>query len=167
MFAMDITRAKEEWKIKIKKGLVVVDGEGKVKIGSSGREESFAISEPGEYEIEGISVFGYAANEQTIFVIQAEALRVLYLGNLKAKLEEKLIEELDTIDAVIVKIDQLGVKEVGDLLGQIEPGYILPYGETTKIDEFVRSFEHGSKPMEKLSLTKTMIPEEATEVVVV
>lgn len=165
--SMDITYVKEHWKIKVKKGVVTIDASGRVEIAGPGRTEPFVINAPGEYEVEGISVFGYGLGEgQTAYVVQGEEVRVLWLGELSEKISDKLAEELDTIDAAMVATAGGSVKVVTETVGGIEPSYVLPYGETAKVQEFVKHFEHGSRSAEKLSLSRATIPVEATEVVI-
>ncbi len=162
---MDISYlGKNNFKIKTKNGVVTTD-EASVSIAhKTGGEPDFLVSAPGEYEVEGISVFGYAADETTVYVIQVEDVRVLHLGEMTKPLSEKLVSELENIDVVILNVDSLAVKEAGEVVSKLEPYYVLPYGEG--VAQFVTSYEHGSRSVKSLSLTKLSLPEDLTEVIV-
>lgn len=125
--------------------------------------EDFVITQPGEYEVEGISVFGYKAEDSNVYVIQFEDIRVLYLGNLTKPLGEKTITDLENIDVVIIPTDTMPVKEIGEIISKLEPYYVLPYGEMT--EKFIASYEHGSRSVKSLSLSKVSLNEDLTEVI--
>ena len=162
---MDISYSgKTNFKIKTKTGIVTTDAGAVTIAHKGGVGEDFTITAPGEYEVEGISVFGYAAEEATVYIIQAEDLRVLYLGEIAKMPSEKLVTELENIDVVAVPVDTLGAKEAGEVVAKLEPYYVLPYGEN--IAKFVASYEHGSRTVKSLSLSKLTLPEDVTEVIV-
>lgn len=154
-------------KIKTKTGSVVVDPLKLTMLHKAGGGEDFVITMPGEYEVEGISVFGYAAGSRTIYVVQAEDLRLTYLGQLDEPLSEKQISELENIDVVMLEVSgegKLGVKEVGEQVAKLEPYYVFPVG--VERDKFVASYEHGSRIAKSFSLNKLTLPEDLTEVIV-
>ena len=161
---MDISYIKDaNFKIKAKTGTVALD-ETKLMISHKTGREDFVITNPGEYEVEGISVFGYKADESNIYVIQFEDIRVLYLGNLVKPLTEKNITDLENIDVVIVPTDAMPIKDVIEMVSKLEPYYVLPFGELR--DKFVASYEHGSRSVKSLNLSKVSLPEDLTEVIV-
>lgn len=158
---------------------------------SSRRKEPFVITNPGEYEVEGISVFGYPSfhdssegkerGANTVYVIQAEDLRILHLGDLGHPLGEKLIEEFESIDVLMIPVGgvyTISAKEAIEVISKIEPTYVLPmhyktdrhdqarFGELAGITEFVGAYEHGSRSVKSLSLTKATLAEDLTEVIV-
>jgi hypothetical protein len=161
---MDISYLGEtSFKIKAKTGAVVAKAKDLTISHKSGGDD-FVINNPGEYEVEGISVFGYKSEETNIYVIQFEDIRVLYLGNLSKPMAEKTITDLENIDVVITPVDTLPVKEIIEMVSKLEPYYVLPYGETTA--KFVAAYEHGSRSVKSLSLSKVSLPEDLTEVIV-
>ena len=162
---MDISYlGKANFKIKTKLGVVTTDADS-VAVAHKGESGTgFVIREPGEYEIEGISVFGYSAGESVVYVIQAEDLRVLHLGSLGKAPSEQVTADLENIDVVLVPTETLGAKEAVELMGKLEPYYVLPYGEGSA--KFVSSFDHGSRSVKSLSLSKLSLPEDLTEVIV-
>lgn len=160
---MDISYLKNSsFKIKAKQGAVVTDTTS-LTISHKAGGEDFVITNPGEYEVEGISVFGYKAEESNIYVVQFEDVRVLYLGDISKPLSEKNITELENIDVVITPVDTLPIKEIVEMVAKLEPYYVLPYGEM--ISKFVATYEHGSRSVKSLNLSKVSLPEDLTEVI--
>lgn len=160
---MDISYlGKDTFKIKAKAGVVNARPDGLI-ISHKSEGDDFAISLPGEYEVEGISVFAYSAEESIIYVVQFDDLRVLYLGDLRKPLSEKTVAELENIDVVIVSTDSMSVKEVVEVVAKLEPYYVLPYGGG--VDKFVTAYEHNSRTVKNLSLSKLSLPDDLTEVI--
>jgi hypothetical protein len=126
--------------------------------------EDFVITEPGEYEVEGISVFGYQVEGTNVYVVQYEDVRALYLDGLSKPLDEKVVSELENIDVVMVSTDAMNVKDAVGLVSKIEPYYVLPFGEATA--KFIAQYEHGSRVVKSLNLSKVTLPEDLTEVIV-
>lgn len=160
---MDISYlGKADFKIKAKTGSVILSPD-KLNISHKNGGEDFVINQPGEYEVEGISVFGYKTEVENVYVVQFEDLRVLYLGKLSKALTEAKISELENIDAVILPVDFMPVKDAVEMVSKLEPYYILPYGEMSQ--QFISSYEHGSRAVKSLAISKLTLPDDLTEVI--
>jgi hypothetical protein len=161
---MDISYLKgSSFKIKAKTGSVVTEA-SKLTVSHKSGGEDFVITGPGEYEIEGISVFGYKSDEACVYVVQFEDIRVLYLGDLVKPLSEKVISELENIDVVIMSADSMVAKDSVELISKLEPYFVLPYGEMTA--KFIAAYEHGSRSVKSLNLSKLTFNEDLTEVII-
>ncbi len=161
---MDISYlGKADFKIKAKVGTILANPKS-LTISHKNGGDDFSITQPGEYEVEGISVFGYKGETSNVYVVQFDDIRVAYLGDLEKSLSEKTIGELENIDVVILSADTMPTKELVDLVAKLEPYYILPYGEQTT--KFIASYEHGSRSVKSLNLSKVSLPEDLTEVIV-
>lgn len=161
---MDISYSgKENFKIKAKNGTVALSLTA-ITIAHKSGGEDFVITEPGEYEVGGISVFGYQTDEANIFVVQCEDVRIVYLDSLSKSLSEKAITDLENIDVVIVPVDTMPIKDVVDIVAKLEPYYVLPFGEN--VAKFISVYEHGSRSVKNLNLTKLTLSEDLTEVIV-
>ena len=154
---------KENFKIKTKTGSVVANPTTLTISHKSGGED-FVITSPGEYEVEGISVFGYKSEEANVYVVQNEDLRICYLGNLAKPLTEKVVSDLENIDVVIVNCDHIETKTIVETVAKLEPYFVLPYGEMR--DKFISAYEHGSRSVKSLNLSKLTLSEDLTEVIV-
>lgn len=159
--------------------------------GTSRRKEPFVITEPGEYEVEGVSVFGFSTfhdnssgkdrGDNVVYVIQAEDLRILHLGDLGHELTEKMIEELDGIDIVMVPVGghyTVDAERAIKVIESIDPYFVLPmhyrtpahdekvFGQVDEITKFTTSFAHTVKTLKSLNVTKLSLPQDVTEVIV-
>ena len=148
--------------------------------------DPFVISEPGEYEVKGVSVFGYPSfhdqhsgkerGANTIFVIETEGLRICHLGDLGSAVPQKILEEISDIDVLMVPVGggvTINPKEAVDLISQIEPFIVLPmhyraedideknFGDLATLETFLKEMgAENAEKMDKLSLSKDKLPEE-------
>ena len=97
------------------------------------------ISDPGEYEVSEVSIFGIAARAHidekdqatsTIYKVQYEDLRVAIVGHIHPDLSEDTLEEIGTVDILIVPVggngytlDPIGALQV---IKKIEPKLVIP-----------------------------------------
>ncbi len=161
---MDITAINDKnFRVKAKKGMVVVEDGVKVVMTGNSSKAPFEINQPGEYEVEGMSVFGYPSESANVYVLQIEEVRILTLGS---TLSESIVQELDVIDVILLNTDTLNSKDAVELIGKIEPSTVVPYGEQVNVAAFIKNFEHGSRESDKLSIAKATLNSELTEVVV-
>lgn len=158
--------------------------------GTARREKPFVIAEPGEYEVEGISFFGYQTShddssgkergENTIFIIQAEDLRILHLGDLGHELPDKLVENLEGIDIVMVPVGgkyTINAETAFKVIEKIDPFYVLPmhyrtpahdekmFGDLTDLATFTTAYGHSVRTVKSLSVSKISLPQDVTEVI--
>ncbi|HUW24088.1 MAG TPA: MBL fold metallo-hydrolase [Patescibacteria group bacterium] len=148
--------------------------------------EPFIVSLPGEYEIKGISIFGYSSfhdknkgaerGPNTIFVIEAEGLRLCHLGDLGVLPPAEVMEEIIGVDVLMVPVGgkyTLGPEEAVEAVNQIEPSIVLPMHfrvpgltELADLNEFLTEMgAEKTERLDKLSLTKDKLPEETRVVV--
>jgi len=154
------------------------------------RDKPFVISQPGEYEVSGISVFGVETwhdavqgaqrGPNTIYTIMLDELRVCHLGDLGHELSPEMVEAIGSVDVVLCPVGGhftiSAVLAVKTIL-QLEPAYVIPmHFKTDRHDENVFAdlqplsvflHEYGMSPpaIPKLNLEKTTLPEE-TELIV-
>lgn len=161
---MDIAKvAENKYRIKVKRGSVVVNVGESVEILSSTSKSPFIITQPGEYEVEGISVFAYQTGETLASVIHVEDLKVLATSGV---LSDSLIEDQGTIDAVIVNTNSTQSKENVGMIGKIEPSFVIPSGDGPNIATFIKDFEHTARETNKLSITRATLNSDITDVVI-
>lgn len=97
------------------------------------------VSGPGEYEIMGVSIIGISSfhdNENgqkrgpnTIYVYEADGLRLCHLGDLGHKLSEAQLAAVGDIDILMLPVGgdyTIGPKEAVSEVQAIEPRYIIP-----------------------------------------
>lgn len=151
----------------------------------------FVINEPGEYEVKGMSVFGFSSfhddksgeerGRNIIYVIDVDGIRICHLGDLGSVLNQRNLEELNGVDILMIPVGgiwTIGPKEASDVVGQIEPIVVLPmhfkvpqineknFGQLKSLEEFLSHMGTGIvEKLDKLSLTKDKLPAE-TKIVV-
>lgn len=173
------------------------DDHGNVSVvtGTSRRKEPFVITEPGEYEVGGISVFGYQTyhdskngedkGENTIYVIQIDEVRILHLGDLGHLLSEKLISTLGLIDVVLIPVGgeyTIDGNQALSVISSIDPHIAIPmhykmsdhddkrFGNLATLDDFLKAYggevrKYSSE--DKLSVSRMSLGEDiSTEIIV-
>ncbi len=120
------------------------------------RGEPLVLSGPGEYEIGGVQLFGVAARlksadggpsaRNTVFVVEAEDLRVVHLGGLGVPLDAAQEEEIGAVDVLIVPIgggEVLDATQAARIVRELEPKIVIPVHYSPKegdaLDAFVKA----------------------------
>lgn len=161
---MDIAKiAENKYRIKVKRGSVLVNVGELVEIQSNQSKAAFVITQPGEYEVDGISVFAYQTGSSLASVIHVEDLKVV---STSGALSDSLIEDQGTIDVVIVNTSAIPSKESVEMIGKIEPSTVIPAGDSSAIATFIKDFEHTSRDANKLSISRATLNPDITDVVV-
>jgi L-ascorbate metabolism protein UlaG (beta-lactamase superfamily) len=151
---------------------------------SFGEREPFAITGPGEYEVKGVAVRGFASESEydgkksinTIYSIALEGMNLCFLGALSTTvLPQAAKQELDDIDVLFLPIGGDGVLDHAaayKLAVQLEPKAIIPmhYGELGGKDA-LKAFlkEAGSedvKPIDKLTAKRKDLEGKEGEIMV-
>lgn len=142
------------------------------------------ISGPGEYEVMGISVLGFASyhddkegtlrGNNTIFVIEVDGLRICHLGDLGHALSEGLVEDIGDIDILMVPVGgeyTIALQQAVEVVQQIEPSIVIPmhykvpglseatFTKLSGVSEFVKEVGLNSETLPKLSIKKEEIGE--------
>ncbi|MDD5397056.1 MAG: MBL fold metallo-hydrolase [Candidatus Moranbacteria bacterium] len=126
------------------------------------------IETPGEYAVKGINVVGIDSfhdnvegaekGRSTIYIIEAEELKICHLGDLGSDLSGKQLEEIDGVDILFVPVGggkTIDGKKAAELIRKIEPTIVIPMhykvaGSTAEIeDESKFCSEMGNCPKEK------------------
>ena len=132
--------------------------------------EPVIIETPGEYAVKGINVIGLDSfhdgeegavkGRNTIFILEAEDLKICHLGDLGSGLTGKQLEEIDGVDILFVPVGgnyTIDGKKATELIRKIEPAIVIPMhykvvGSTADIDDENKfCSEMGNCPKEKLA----------------
>jgi len=157
---------------------------------SSVDEVKKIVSGPGEYEIAGVSIIGMPTfhdgekgatrGRNTIYVFEVDDFRLVHLGDLGHKLPDALLEELGTVDILMIPVGgvyTVGPTEASEIVRVIEPTITIPmhyflkdlnqssFGTLSPVDDFLRNIGLPVENLEKLSLKKTELTEEKKVVV--
>lgn len=133
-------------------------------------EARLVITDPGEYEVSEVSIFGIAARAHmdeagkksaTIYKFMYDDTRVCVLGHVYPDLTEDQLEEIGTVDVLIVPVGGNGytLDGVGALhvIKQIEPKLVIP----THYDDKTLKYEVSQQPLADALKGLSMDPKEA------
>ncbi len=157
--------------------------------GTARREKPFVITQPGDYEVGGISVFGVVSfhddnkgterGGNTIFTIMIDEVRICHLGDLGHELTPEQISDIGPVDVLLCPVGgvfTLTPSQAVKAIHALDPSYVIPmhyktpqhkeevFGELSTLDDFLKAYGADVTPVEKLSVEKGNLPEE-TELV--
>lgn len=94
------------------------------------------VNGPGEYELADILIAGIATSIEphvgptnTAYVFRLEDLNICHLGDLRAKLTDKQVEEIGSIDVLLVPVgggSAIGPAQAAAVITQLEPSVVVP-----------------------------------------
>ena len=150
-----------------------------------GEREPFAIKGPGEYEVKGVTVHGFATESNygdsgpsinTVYSVLMEGMNVCFLGALgSVELPRDAQEELGDIDLLFVPVGADGVLDAAaayKLAVKLEPKAIIPmhYGDVGAKDALKAFLKEAgaedTKPIDKLTVKKKDLEGKQSEVIV-
>lgn len=133
-------------------------------------EGRLQITDPGEYEVSEVSIFGIAARghmeeegkaSATIYKLQYEDLRVCVLGHIFPDLSEEQLETIGLIDILILPVGGHGYTLDGvdalKLIKKIEPKIVIP----THYADSALKYEVPQESLEEAIKGLAMEPKEA------
>src|SRR5258708_4081100 len=94
---MQITRI-DPWTISLKTKNATARINGAVVIGS------ITIDGPGEYDVAGISVRGLQCSAQTVYIVQAEDLKMAIVPRVPETLSSDQLEQIGIVDIAVVPV---------------------------------------------------------------
>jgi L-ascorbate metabolism protein UlaG (beta-lactamase superfamily) len=142
--------------------------------------EPRVISRPGEYEVGGVLIIGVPAfhddekgfvhGKNNVYAIEVDDVNICHMGDLGHALTVKQIEDLGTIDVMLVPVGggtTISATQAAALVRNIEPKIVIPMHYNTPtltkeldgIDKFIK--EMGlteTVPQPKLIVNKSTLP---------
>ncbi len=159
--------------------------------GTARRKNPFIVTESGEYEVGGISIFGvhtfHDANggvergSNQVFTSLVDGIKICHLGDLGHELTPEQLEEIGSVDVLLCPVGgvytidpEVAVK----IIRAIEPGIVIPmhyktekhnedvFGDLKTLEAFLKVYGVSPTPVPKLEIdSKASLPEE-TELVI-
>ena len=138
---------------------------------------TFVIDSPGEYEIKGINVLGIADEENTLYNIEIDGIKISHLGFLGKDLDDGKIALINDPDIVLVPIGNgsvLDAEKAMKLINKIEPSVAIPMLYDIKglkikrapLSVFLKESEAKESSQPKLTIKKKDLIEEETKIVI-
>lgn len=139
--------------------------------------ETFVIDGPGEYEIKGINILGIADEENTLYNIEIDGIKIAHLGFLSKDLDNGKMALIDDPDIVLVPIGNsvvLDAEKAMKLVNKIEPSIAIPMLYDIKglkikrapLSVFLKESEAKESPQPKLTIKKKDLTEGETKIVI-
>jgi len=150
------------------------------------------IDGPGEYEVMGVSVLGFTSfhdekkgslrGKNTIFVFEADGLRLAHLGDLGESLTHEQLSQLGNIDVLFIPVGgeyTIGPKEAVRVVGEVDPFFIIPmhyqvpglnkeaFAKLYPVTDFLSESGLSVENLPKFSLKKEDIIEDQSPKVIV
>lgn len=149
-----------------------------------GERPPVIIRGPGEYEVGGVKIFGFGTyhdkqsgaerGKNTMYRIEIDGISVLHCGDLGHVLSDAVLDELDTINILIIPIGgitTISEKEAAKVVAQIEPSIVIPmhykrpgltsaYDTLSPVESFLKAIDKKSEPTPKLTVVKGSLPQE-------
>lgn len=163
--------------------LILADKNSKLYSATSGISgEHFDITDPGEYDVKGVTVTGVPLKQEkgyvSVFLIESEDIRVLNLTHIHDwNMKEDEVESLGDIDILILPVggnSVLSASVASKVVNEIEPKIVIPSHYKMKdlildldsLDKFVKEMGGKKEEMEKLAIKKKELQEEGTKLVI-
>lgn len=155
---------------------------------SFGGKEPFAITGPGEYEKEGVTIQGFLTKSQyglskgqadavnTLYAVKLEGMTLVHLGALSdSALPPDAKEAIDEIDILFVPVGGNGVldpAEASKLATMLEPKVVIPMhwsgmGAPKSLEQFIKEEGEEAEKVEKLTLKKKDVADKDGAIMVV
>jgi len=151
---------------------------------TSRRTEAYVVKAPGEYEVSGVGVFGWGSfhddkqgeerGKNTIYSILIDGVRVVHLGDLGTIIADDLVENLGTVDVLMIPVGgkwTIGPKEAVMVVEKLSPSIVVPMHFKTSeysdnfeglaaVDEFAKLMGVTEfVPEDKLKVSQDSLPE--------
>lgn len=164
--------------------IILAEKNNKLYTSTSGVSgEPFQVTDPGEYDIKGVTVTGIPLKQDegryvTIYLIESEGLSILNLTHIREwNIKQDDLEDLGEIDILILPVGSNSVltpKLASQIVHEIEPKIVIPSHYQTsglsipyeKVDDFLKQVGSKSEPVDKLTIKKKDLVEEKMQVVV-
>ena len=136
------------------------------------KEGMVLVKDPGEYEIKGVEINGFAVPNGenaliTVYKLEIEGIKICYLNGLKkAALPDDVIEAMSDADILLIPVggkETIGPEEAVELINDMEPKIVIPMNykipglkaNIETVDKFLKAMGHDKvEPAERLTVKK-------------
>jgi L-ascorbate metabolism protein UlaG (beta-lactamase superfamily) len=148
------------------------------------RDRPFLITEVGEYEVGGISVFGFPSyhddqkgaerGRNVMFKVVVDGVTICHLGDLGHTLTEQAVEDLGIVDVLLCPVGgvfTISPQEATQVIQDIDPSIVIPihyktpqhaamYEKLATLEVFLKEFGAQAQTQPKLIVESGKLPEE-------
>lgn len=143
------------------------------------KEDTFTIDTAGEYEIRGVNISGISDNENTIYTVEMDDIKMAHFGFLKKEPTNENLELIGNPDIIFtpvggIKDELLNAESAMKLINKMEPSIAIPMLYDVKglkikrapLSAFLEESEAKNAPAPKLVIKKKDLTEEETKIVI-
>jgi L-ascorbate metabolism protein UlaG (beta-lactamase superfamily) len=134
------------------------------------------IRKEGDYDIQGVKIrgiptlHGAAMGRNLMFVVEADGVRVVHLGDIGHTLDQDTIAQLGKVDFLMIPVDgmyTITLEEATQMVNDIKPSLALPMHFRTKmagstiagVDQFVEDKQHvRAFPYSEIEISRDHLP---------
>ena len=138
---------------------------------------AFIVDSPGEYEIKGINILGINDEDNILYNIEMDGIKIAHLGFLNKDLNDEKMTLLDDPNVVLIPVGNkpvLDAETAMKLINKIEPSVAIPMLYNIKglkikrapLSAFLKESEAKESPQPKLTVKKKDLIEEETKIVI-
>jgi len=145
--------------------------------GTPRRAEPYIVNAPGEYEVNGVGIFGWGsdANTNTTYSIIVDGVRITHLGSLHQVITDDLVAGLGTVDVLLIPVGggdfSIGPKDAQIVIEKLSPSIVIPmlyrlpeHAETfagmLELNDFLKVMGISElAPLDRLKVTRDSLPE--------
>lgn len=137
----------------------------------SSQQAKITISEPGEYEVSGVSIYGIGARAHmdeetqktaTMYKLIVDDTSILITGHVYPELSDDQLEAIGMVDVMFVPVGGNGYTLDGvgalKLIKKVEPKLVIP----THYEDSTLQFPVPQQPLDQCLKTLAMEPKETT-----
>lgn len=142
------------------------------------KNQPFMIADPGEYEVQGMFVFGMPVKDaddksqySLAYRFEIEGISVGFLGGAKRALHEEIMSRLENIDILLLPVgggDRMNAKQAAETVQVIEPRIVIPMYydipdlklKLDSVDAFCKEVGAKRQDANKLKITRKDLPAE-------
>lgn len=127
------------------------------------------LSLPGEFEISGILLRGFYADDRVnvIYKVTFDDIACVHLGKIQDKPSKELIKKLgENVEVLFVTLsDKMTVKEARQIIEEIDPRVTFIGGDQSQFPKMIEQGAHLDEDNTR-TLSKSSFNEEKTEIVI-
>jgi L-ascorbate metabolism protein UlaG (beta-lactamase superfamily) len=138
---------------------------------------AFVVDSPGEYETKGVNILGINDENNILYNIEMDGIKIAHLGFLNKDLNDEKMTFLDDPNVVLIPVGDKPVLDAGTamkLINRLEPSVAIPMLYNIKglkikrapLSAFIKESEAKDSPQPKLTVKKKDLTEEETKIVI-
>ena len=138
---------------------------------------AFVVDSPGEYETKGVNILGINDEDNILYNIEMDGIKIAHLGFLNKDLNDEKMTFLDDPNVVLIPVGDkpvLDAETAMKLINRLEPSVAIPMLYNIKglkikrapLSAFIKESEAKDSPQPKLTVKKKDLTEEETKIVI-